>query len=110
IRCVLVQGGARPQVPDPQERRPPPPPEPPPGPPAAEVDRPVASAEGPGEGVDRAYRAVASDPLIQEAVTRYGAQVVDIVSREEEGPWGSGEKALEAGEEFPEADEEGVER
>lgn len=89
IRCVLVQGGNRGPSPGPKERRPPPPPEPPPEPPVSEVERPAAAAGGPDEALDQAYRAVAADPLIQEAVTRYGARVVDIVGQEEGGPWGT---------------------
>jgi hypothetical protein len=56
--------------------------------------------------LDGAYRAVAADPLIQEAVTRYGAQVVDIVNQGGEGSWGTGEEAPEVGGTFPEAEED----
>jgi DNA polymerase-3 subunit gamma/tau len=106
IRCVLVQGGARAQGPGPRERRPPPPPEPPPEAPTPEVERPAAPARGEQEDLDGAYRAVAADPLIQEAVTRYGAQVVDIVNQGGEGSWGTGEEAPEVGGTFPEAEED----
>ncbi|MBC7224405.1 MAG: hypothetical protein H5T59_09070, partial [Anaerolineae bacterium] len=93
IRCVLVPRGASSGGGGPKAERKPAPPEPPAAP-AEEKPEPATPAEAKGEDLDAAYKAVASDPLIQEAVTRYGAQVVDIVSAPQEpneAPEGGGE-------------------
>ena len=108
IRCVLMQGGAQSPGPAPKGRRPPPPPEPLEAP-APEASRPAGPPAREQEDLDGAYRAVAADPLIQEAVTRYGAQVVDIVSQEGGGSWETETEALEAEETLSATGEEDVE-
>lgn len=93
IRCVLVSRGASPGGTGPKPQRKSAPSEAP-AVPADEESKPAAPAEAKGGDLDAAYKAVASDPLIQEAVTRYGAQVVDIVSASQgpgEAPGGGGE-------------------
>lgn len=106
IRCVLVQGRAGAQAPAPRERRASAPPEPAPKAPTPKAERPAGLPQEEREGMEGAYRAVAADPLIQEAVTRYGAQVVDIVSQGEEGSWGAEGEVPGVGETPPGAPEE----
>jgi len=96
LRCVLT---SRSQTQGQEPAREPVAPEIFPPPPQEEKEEKTVSQEPKREELEGKYQAVAQDPLIQEAINRYGAQVVDIDSQQR-----SGQQSVVSGDEAPETD------